>query len=495
MTGKDILMAMNDIDDKYIQEAEFAPLQFKEKTAAPTRKLAKIALLAAVLSLFLTGCAYAVLKVQDMMYEEVTVTRRFDENGETIEPTEKILERYTPFSLTDGPIAKATREWNDFLDGYDPGPFTAESIEGVPENLLHSYDCTNREMAGKLQEIADKHGLKLLDTVCFADSFQKNVMYEAFGIDGIFQPGVQMEVVENQGNFWPNGTFEDVKEITLTGPDAIWRDKMICFFDYNKKDTFWERMGAQIAGEYDQWHYTTADGTDVLLVQNQSASAGTIIADVGDGIIFIRIGFIEEMNRDSHKEGLEQIADMFDYHIDPQPFDREEVVAKIEAGRQAYQDSLPKPEEPTWADYGAVLKAQPTQDNLFYALYDINGDGVEDLLLGNGLGSFTEAYTMKDGKAHVLQPHWHDSYWVCEDSMVEAVTRDPDGNDKDYVIRHYFGGKELEVVDDDLLIFQYGQWHRGRYYDNVVSAEEAQSVMDKYPHVALEFKPAKDFEG
>lgn len=489
MTGKDILQALNDIDDKYIQEAAFAAEEARQQPKAPSRKLGKILLIAAALSLLLTGCTYAALKVQDMLYEEVTVTQRFDENGETIEPVQKINERYTPFSLTDGPVAKATREWNDYLDSLGYVPLTKEGTKDVPENLYFVYECFNMDMVEKLQEIADKHGLSLLDTWCFAHEYQKDIMYDAMGIQGILRQGIQANVVEEpQGVFESNGNFEEQKRITLTGPDAIWQEEFYCIFTYCKKNTFWERMGGNLKGHYDQWNYTSADGTELLLVVSDFGH-GTILADTGEGYIFIKLAFDEMGRRSPNREGMEQIADIFDYQINPQPFDRAPVQAQLDARTQEHFDSLPKPEEPTWADYGAVLKDQP--ENRFYALYDINGDGVEDLLVGQGDGSFYEAYTMKDGKAQFLMRQYNDCYWVCENHTVEANTHDPDFPDS--MVYHFMAGKDLTVVNEDLLIYQEGKWHR-EFWDDIISAQEAQSVMDKYPHVNVEFKPLQEYQ-
>lgn len=485
MTGKDMLKAMGQVDSRYIEEAEFAG----RKSIKTSRRAWKILPIAAALAIVLTGCTVAVLKVQDMMYEEVTVTQRFDENGETIEPTEKIRERYTPFSLTDGPIAKAYKEWNDYLDSLGDVPLTEEGIKDVPDNLYFNYECFNTDMVEKLQEITDKYGLTLLDTWCFAHDYQKDIMYDAMGIDGILRQGLEANVVEEpQGVFESNGNFEESKKITLTGTDAIWREEFYCTFTYAKKNTFWERMGSEMKGQYDQWNYTAADGTELLLIVDQFGH-GTILANTGDSYIFIQLMFDEEKNRVPSREGMEQIADIFDYQIDTQPFDRKSVQLQLDAREQEYFDSLPKPEEPTWADYGAVLKDQ--RENLFYALHDINGDGVEDLLVGKGDGSFAEAYTMAGGKARILMPNYNDCYWVCENNTVEANTYDPDYEDG--IVYHYLAGRDLAVVDEDLLIHQEGKWHRGRFWDNVVSAEEAQSVMEKYPRVNVPFKPVTDY--
>lgn len=495
MTGKDILTALGGIEDKYIQEAEYGsePLQFREKR--PVRKLTKIAMIAAVLSLFLTGCAYAVFKVQDMMYEEVTVTQRIDENGETIEPTERIQVYYTPFGLTDGPIAKAYKEWNEYLDSLGTVPLTEEGIKDVPENLYFNYECFNTDMVDKLLEITDKYSLTLLDTWCFAHENQKDIMYDAMGIDGILRTGLEADVIEEpQGVFESNGNFEESKRITLTGADAVWREELYCTFTYAKKNTFWERMGSVTKDHYDQWNYTSADGTELLLILDQYGHA-TILADAGDSFIYIQVMFDSVKNkRAPSREGVEQVADIFNYQINTQPFDRTAVQQKLDERQQEYFDSLPKPEEPTWADYAEVIDAMNKQslpEKQFYALYDINGDGVEDLLLGKGDGSFSVAYTIRDGKAQILQHPYNDCYWVCENHTVEANTADPDLPGQ--MVYHFMAGADLQVVDDDLLIYQDGQWHRSRYWDNIVSEEEAQSVMDKYPHVNIEFKPSKDY--
>lgn len=341
MTGKDMLLALGQVDRKYIQEAEFETMakvideQFtQEAPSGKRRSPLKVILVAALISLLLAGCTYAVLKVQDMMYEEVTVTQRFDEYGETIEPTEKILERYTPFSLTDGPMAQAAKEWNEYLDSCDLENVDMElARKTLPENYYTAYECYNQEMMEKLDEILAKYNLKPVDRWCIPISGEFGIMYDAYGMDGILLPGAEAEIVPSQAQFNSCGSFEVFNHITLTGSDAIYKKPWDCFFDYAKKDYFWERMGAAVAGEYEQWNYTTADGTKVLLVLRDQGAAD-IIADVGDACIYIVISPYDGLEgRIPSREALEQMADIFDYHMDPQPFDRAEVEPLLESGR------------------------------------------------------------------------------------------------------------------------------------------------------------------
>ena len=82
---------------------------------------------------------------------------------------------------------------------------------------------------------------------------------------------------------------------------------------------------------WEEWHYTTADGSDVLLATYENALV--IICDCGDGFIHISTennmlnppfdNTAEPMTR----QNAEKIADSFNYSISPQPCDPEEVEA------------------------------------------------------------------------------------------------------------------------------------------------------------------------
>ena len=118
MSGKDLLMDLGYISQKYYEEAETDSIG---KTGV--RSLKKPLLIAAIvaLMLFLMGCAVVyVLRMQDMSIGQETYTQTFDDQGKYLEePVEKTADILTLYGHSGDSIQKATAEWFAFLETYD----------------------------------------------------------------------------------------------------------------------------------------------------------------------------------------------------------------------------------------------------------------------------------------------------------------------------------------------------------------------------------------
>ena len=113
MTGKDLLIGLGDISQKYYEEAETESLT-PARNRKTFRKPFLIAALIAV-TMLLAGCAVAyVLRLQDMSIGQETYTQYFDENGRAIDPTEKTRDILTLYGYSGDPIQLALTDWFHF---------------------------------------------------------------------------------------------------------------------------------------------------------------------------------------------------------------------------------------------------------------------------------------------------------------------------------------------------------------------------------------------
>ena len=187
MTGKDLVIAMSGIDGRYIEEA--AP------AAAPkTRSLRRPLLIAAAIAtaLLLVGCGivYA-LRLQDMSIGKATYTQRFDDKGKAIEPVEKSLDIITPYGRSGDAIQQALKEWYEFQESYDPDYLLATNepdIPGIPNQYEYTYSCYTQEMVDKVNEIAAKYDLKLLEEWIPFQRYQSDIFLEETGIQSLLLP-------------------------------------------------------------------------------------------------------------------------------------------------------------------------------------------------------------------------------------------------------------------------------------------------------------------
>lgn len=142
------------------------------------------------------------------------------------------------------------------------------------------------------------------------------------------------------------------------------------------------------------------------------------------------------------------------------------------------------------------LGTVPNPENVSYVLYDVNGDGVEELIIG-GL----DMLSMKDGQSYkyfdllntgVLFPHFQ----PCEGNVFEVYCEDLG------MYQHYFYQANAEsasfiigVSYDASNDTWYLHSKDGAYTENreQIMKEEAQNILDSYTRVKFRWLPLKRF--
>ena len=128
---------------------------------APMKKSVLIAIIAAAI-LCLAGCVYAVMKLQELSFGDYTYTK-----PNPLNPSEQetVTSEFISMQGLNGSVEhQATKEWQDFLHGYDKDGAILDKIDNNPtglEDLGCFYQVYTQEMYDKLLEIADKYGLRL----------------------------------------------------------------------------------------------------------------------------------------------------------------------------------------------------------------------------------------------------------------------------------------------------------------------------------------------
>lgn len=422
------------------------------------------------------------------------------------------MELFTPHGLTDSPMQKATLEWQSFLDQYDTDRTLMKennhNESGIPLSYHYTYGCYTWEMVEKLDEIVQKHGLKLLDKYTVAQRYQKDIMYEALGIDGVVRTDAGAKVEESAGECYPNGNFESSLTFTMTRKDAAWTASCFAEFEYAKKDTFRPIVSGLVAGDFEQWNYTAADGTALLLVLRKDGQ-GQIFADAGDATIFITITpdipgvYPRDESEIPTKKALEQMADLFDYQVSPKTFVIDEVQSKLDASEAEYeaQHAFVMPE---YHSYGEYLNAQPGVDRLSYCFFDYDGDGRSELLTSyDGESIFAVVY-FREGLVDEFLLGGH--HRICEGGILEGY----DDFDFTTFVRHvYYKAGDVNgrpSYHHEQLRFAEGvEQEQGLWYRltepmspveeyPVCSDEEARAIMDKYPPLDMGWKSVLEFQ-
>ena len=407
MNANEILDMIGDAKGTYLWETQ----KYRDGTAG-AKPLPRLWLVAAVigLMLLLVGCTVAyVLRLQDLKVAEYrpTTPTVYDENGDVISlPT---LAPRTQITLQ-GANQEALAEWNSFCRDYDPDGAIVTANDnnelGIPNRYYIPYGCYSWEMVNKLDEIVQKYDLKLLSPDVGCQSYESSVLFSSLGIDGVFHGDVEYL----SGYFYPEGTF---KIELLFRPDTDqwpYKDNSASYY-YSVKEYF-DPVYYEVADleNCTQWNYTRSDGRTVLLVMNDEQAR--IITDLQDALVTVSFasskwdgGTKVQMTQSA----LEQISEQFDFSIQPHPADMTKVDALMEAARAAYEAERAAAAENLYTKgyeqyiqqklEKAAAHSTRMRDGLFYALCDLNGDGVMELLSG-GKASLWEILSMRDGKSY-----------------------------------------------------------------------------------------------
>lgn len=298
----DLLETIGSIRDKYILDAHSK--QSVSKKVLPFRKVFLIAAVIAML-LLLVGCVAVIMGLHELEIGSFTYEA---ENGETQSGDFISLQGYI-----DSDNYKASQEWNQFLAQYDPdGTLLNESEEigFIPPIDYMAYLCYTPDMVKQIDDICSKYNLELLGPTYTANASTE--IYTMLGIDSITAPGAGSGVNLGSGYYYRNGSFNLEGSLELADGDGILPGGIIFEYRCIKKTAF-DGVALNIGDTeaYDQWNYTTSDGTEVLLAMSENKAL--IIAEKDNFFITINI-LVQHMTR----AGLETAADAFIFTYTPQ---------------------------------------------------------------------------------------------------------------------------------------------------------------------------------
>ena len=505
MTGKELLIGLGDISQKYYNEAENDTIS----TASVRKGIRRPLLIAAIIALtaVLVGCAvvYA-LRLQDMSIGKETYTQTFDDEGKYLEePVEKTRDIITIYGHSGDPIQKALTEWFEFLNTYDQDRKLMDNNpdhEEIPNQYEWTYSCYTPEMAAKVDEIAVKYNLKLLEEPIVFQAWEGDLFLEESKIGSLVRPDGGAEMARISGVYYPPYNFDMDIEVKV---DAL-ETKLWATVVYSRKDYLPAAFpGSMDLDQFEQWDYTAPDGTKLLLARNKKGTA-YIIAEPENAMLVYSIdgnfamGNYPTEDEIITKEQLELAADVFDYSIQPQLMDIESVKQKIAEAEEAHYAAQAYVPE-TYGSFGEYIKSNYLiyDDDLQYLFYDMTGDGEPELLIGQD-GYYDNWITNRDGETLV---RYSGTMYLCEDGVVEMYYDDPYfGHDE---TRHYLAPMSETAIDDldhewkTIINLKRGadQWTKGEIDAPVnrepITQAEAEAIIAQYPRLELDWQPLMEF--
>lgn len=501
MNGKELLTALGNIDPRYYDEAENAALVSRK---VPLRKTLLAAAVIA-LTLLLVGCAvvYA-LRLQDMSIGKETYTQDFGTDGRKIDPVEKTRDVMTLYGHSGDPIQQALTEWFDFRNTYDPDGALMDNDPDhpeIPDRYEYTYGCYTPEMVAKVDEIAAKYGLRLLEEWIPIQAWQGDAFLEETGIGSFALPDSGAEITRIAGMYFPPYNFSLEFELKTDALDIRLGGKV----RYARKDYFPKAFPESMdLTDFEQWNRTAPDGTALLLARN-SKGDGYIIAEQENAmLIYVLDGNFSGSaypgaDEIITKEQMEAVASVLNYTVSPKAPDRaafEQRLQKIQEAHDAENANIPAPE--TYSSFADYLKAdtQIYDDALQYCFYDLTGDGVDDLLVSKN-GMLEKIFYPLNGEVHSES---FGSTYLCEGGVLDMYSVDEIFEWHEFFTSD-FGEDTVETgsVRNTFLYLSRTrtQWVCGEYTPAYISreitAEEAQTIIARYPHVELNWLPLMEY--
>ena len=508
MTSMELFEILGNARDSYVagvQQIRSGDVPAKAYRIPKKRMLLIAAVV--VLTLLLVGCAVVyVLSLREMKIGQTTHVERehYGPNWEVIEETQITYDVLSVQSFSDSPNQRATKEWRDYTNSFE-----LEYFFNLPEEVGHAvpegysnYGCRTPEMMEKLDEIAQKYGLKLLGESIYTNQDYVTILLDALDLAELLRPQTYAEVKLESAGIYQNGNFQLGVDIVLD-ESFDWPYYVMADLHYSAKgyfDPYTIRL--RDLDTVQEWEYTLSDGKTALLALDQETALILVEGEEG----FFAMDFDSKMGIDRvTPEMMERIADLLDFSMIPHKPTEEEWEAVKAAFHTAEEQDLQRYNawiEENRADgrkegydpwVRQTLEKSREIENLGYAFYDIDGNGTQELLIGRD-GYCTAIYWEQDGKTEQFANAGENLY-VCEDGKVVFVLM-PGKEEFNFVqlengtsmslggVQHTPGNPEGEY-----RTFAPERW--GKYV--YISKEEYEETLSSYKRIPISFVPLTEY--
>lgn len=376
------------------------------------RKKMKPLVIAAIISLmfFLMGCAVVVMTLQDLKIGEFTYTNGeiLDSDGNVLKESYITKDVISLQGMKDSPNHLAAQEWLEFeqsypVDGQLIGD--AEAAGYVAPREYDAYSVYDQTMQDKVDEIAEKYGLKLVGMRAMVQKNQNHIFFNALGFENLHLEEANVDVEYLSGYFYECGNFNLEFHLTLT-EEGQWPHKILANMRFNGKD-YLDTVFTSIANmeTVEQWEYTTAGGTDILIIMGKGFAR--FFCDREDA--FLTSGFGTDYESETGeirymtRADVEAVADVLDFEVVPQKPDMDAVMDALE------QSEMEKPTKPSSNIFSSfegcvayqIAKLGKKAVQMYYCLTDLNDDGEEELILGSQ-NEINTVWMMISGEANLI---------------------------------------------------------------------------------------------
>lgn len=528
MTGKELFIVLGDISAQFYEEADSSPTLHHRLLRRPLLIAALIALM-----LLLVGCTALIWNLRKMRIAQIHEEEMsfVDYHGNLATSPEYSYEIFSLHGLQGSPTYLAHQEWFSFQESYDPDGTLMIAADNKPMEVPESYEAYNpytQEMIDKIDEIVQKYNLKLLGAFAPFQRWETHIFQKSTGVQTFLVENSTAQIELGSGYFYEGGNFSLTFDMTMPKEDGAWPYTMLNSVYYSKADYF-DRVYWAIGDttRWEQWNYTTKSGHNLLILSYKDGGDARVFHMRDDAIITYSIegqyctDYNETTNEPENviymtKDQLKQILDQLDFSLRVDNVDIAYAKENLERFHHLRKQEAEKDPEGFTAylqpSYAAFIethlagKGSPRYNAELFALYDIDSDGTDELLLGNNGKIYEIVYTVNgnaemvhdgaDGSNHDYFPEF---YQICENGYLISTL---DCGDHGYITVYTteeFEGKRIEKSVEALQYVPAGEYPFSRknpetgYYDPITE-EEYQAILASYPTIEVEMHPISQFE-
>jgi len=259
----------------------------------PVRRIVTVAVAAAlILALSLTAYATDLFGLMDFIMPDDYQSSSLPDDAVDSASTRQHI---AISGLTDSPEAKASADWMQYYKAYDFSTVEWDK-DDLPQNASY-YGAVNSEMYDKLQEIAAKYDLKLLE-----------------GIQSGSRNGHTLDGIEASYYQYDNGTFKE--ETTFIHDNKTYTFSLIRNVKGTLSANSFEIWDAE---NWESWSYTSPNGAEVAIGLSAELFAadgtsvgnrGLIMTDLGDCFVtLVMVSWDEPIT----SEAMQAAAESLDY--------------------------------------------------------------------------------------------------------------------------------------------------------------------------------------
>lgn len=308
--------------------------------------------------------------------------------------------------------------------------------------------------------------------------------------------------------------------MTLTGE----AESRIVHYGCSRKDSFSDLYGSVgPVGSYEEWTYTTSQGIDALMVLDHSPirDNALMIVDRGSYVFVFSYSGLED-EPPIGKEELEAFAEAFDFTVEPQRVSEEEIAKTQERQETADQEwaaeYAKKMRNYQEKGYDARVKRQKeyciNPDQLGFTLMDIDGNGTDDLVIGQN-GYLRNIYTTIDDGTQMMVPPRRgilmvnydgigmntgsSSYlYLCQDGSLAWVLDGAEGK-RIYLFVRWENGELIweDLVDYDPIVHPDNPWRQyaDEWFSNETPISQArfEEIVASHARKPIELLPISEF--